>query len=255
MTLGELIGQRREELKLSLTDVADQTMREANRFTLTRQHVWRWENDKVVPRAAWLGPLARVLKLDADAVRAAVGDSEAGHNLGNEVVAFHAARELIPQQRWNGVLGGARRDIWLYGMAEYRYAYDDAVPNLLRDAALAGSNIKVLLLDPNFPGIDGIDADEGNPAGTLANRIHRSLMRFAEMAQATGPRMQVRTYHAAPTTSIIRGDDAMLVTPYVRYLLGRSSPTYELIKIGVRGAFDRYTEHFDHTWKNAKEYS
>lgn len=239
---------------MSLETVADHAMRAAGRFTLTRQHVWRWENDEVVPKS-WLEPLARALKVDVDVLRAAARSVHAEPSPRTEAVAFHAARELITRQQWNGIIEGARRHIWLYGMAEYRYTYDDAVPGILRDAAGAGCDIRVLLLDPGFPGVDGIDADEGNPAGTLANRIRMSLARFAQMASAAGPGMQVRTYRAAPTTSIIRGDNAMLVTPYVRYLLGRSSPTYELARAGDGGAFDRYAEHFATAWKTAKEHS
>lgn len=239
---------------MSLTDVADYAMRAAGRFTVTRQHVWRWENDEVVPKS-WLEPLARALKLDVDVLRSAVRNTQPGSNPRSEAVAFHAARERVTRTRWNGIIDGARREIWLYGMAEYRYAYDDAVPDILCDATIAGCDIKVLLLDPGFPGVGDIDADEGNPVGTLANRIRMALARFVQMADAIGPRMQVRTYHAAPTMSIVRGDDAMIVTPYVRYLLGRSSPTYELVNLSTGGAFDRYAEHFANVWKTAKEHS
>jgi hypothetical protein len=54
-------------------------------------------------------------------------------------------------------------------MAEYRYAYDEAVPGVLRAAAAVDCDIRVLLFDPGFPGVDGIDAAEGTPAGVLAN--------------------------------------------------------------------------------------
>ena len=102
-------------------------MREAGRFTLTRQHVWRWENDEVVPKS-WLEPLARALRVDVDVLRAAARSVQAELSPRSEAVAFHAARELITRQQWNGIIDGACQDVWLYGMAEYRYAYDDAVP-------------------------------------------------------------------------------------------------------------------------------
>jgi hypothetical protein len=47
----------------------------------------------------------------------------------------------------------------------------------------------------------------------------------------------------------------MLVTPYVRYLIGLGSPTYEFARVGAGGTFDRYTEHFANVWKTAKEQS
>jgi len=104
---------------------------------------------------------------------------------------------------FNPIIAEARDTIWLYGMAEYRYAHDPAVPTILAEATGAGCEVKVLLLDPELPEIAQIDQSEGNPAGTLSSRIQAALDRFLDIAEACGPRMRVRTYLPAPTTSIV----------------------------------------------------
>src|ERR1022692_2314122 len=40
-------------------------------------------------------------------------------------------------------------------------------------------------------------------------------------------RMQIRVYDGYPTVSVVRGDDRMLVTPYLRFFIGSNSPTFE----------------------------
>lgn len=110
-------------------------------------------------------------------------------------------------------------------------------------------------MDPELPDIAQIDQTEGNPVGTLSNRIRASLGQFRVIAESCGSGMQVRTYHAPPSVSIVRGDDRMFVTPYVRHLIGRSSPTHELRRAVDGGAFDRYADHVDNVWTTAKEHT
>ena len=255
MAFGDLIRQRRTALGLSQDDLADRMMQIAGRYTLTRQHVWRWEKKGVDPKF-WLPTLAKALNLDIDQLRSASANGGVEpESLLNESVHLYAARELITREQWNGIIAEAHEAILLYGMAEYRYAFDAEVPNILSGATAAGCEVRVLLLDPGLSDIAQIDQTEGNPAGTLSSRIRAALERFQEIAESCGPRMQVRTYHTAPSVSIVRGDDRMFVTPYVRHLIGRSSPTHELRRAADGGAFDRYAEHVDNVWTTAKEHT
>jgi hypothetical protein len=139
-------------------------------------------------------------------------------------------------------------------MAEFRYAFDPDVSAILRRAADAGCAIKVLLLHPDYGGTADIDGEEGNPPGALSTRIRKSLERFQQMKYDCGERMQLRTYSIPPTTSIVRGDDRMIVTPYVRYFAGRSSPTMELRRTANTQMFERYAQHFTSIWSTAEEY-
>lgn len=264
MGVGVLIKQQRDLLNLTLEEIADQMMAIMNRDTLTRHDVWRWQEDEVTPRY-WLPALAQVLHIDVEVLRTAARrtqsadratpDAGGADAIGLDAVTTYAARELITRDRWNDTIRNARRTLWLYGMAEYRYALDAEVPVILKEAAGSGCEIKVLLLDPAFSGIVDIDRDEGNPEGSLATRITASLSRFHAMRQDCGVAMQLRVYAAPPTTSIVRADDHLIVTPYVRYLAGRSSPTLELRRASDGGVFDRYTGHFDSAWNRARDWT
>jgi len=170
-----------------------------------------------------------------------------------DLVTAYATRGLISRSKWNEAIRGAKKHLLLYGMAELGYALDDAVPEMLEEASESGCEVRILLLDPDYVGIAGIDSDEGSPPGTLAARIHSALTRFHQIGNKCGAAMQIRVYNAFPTVSIIRGDDRMILTPYLRFFVGSNSPSLELHNTSAVRVFDRYVRHFQSTWDFAKD--
>jgi len=165
-----------------------------------------------------------------------------------DLVKAYPMRGNISRTDWNGILAGSREQIWLYGMAELGYADDDDIPGILQEAASRGCEIRILLLNPDHAGTITIDRDEGKPSGTIAPRIRASLARFSAMAAGCGQSMQIRVYDGSPVVSIVRGDQRMLVTPYVRFISGDNTPTFELHGVETNGLFDRYARHFEKAW-------
>jgi transcriptional regulator with XRE-family HTH domain len=196
------------------------------------------------------------LPLSHDAERRAALMSAIGPALDSaDVVKPYADRGLITRQQWNGLIEDAASELWLYGMAEFGYASDDEVPKILAAVTAKGCRVRVLLLNPAYPGSAIIDADEGSPAGTLAARTRAALAHFRQMQRACGEKMQIRIYDAHPTVSVVRGDDRMLVTPYLRFFVGSNSPTFELGSTGTARMFDRYERHFEDTWDRATDWT
>ena len=171
-----------------------------------------------------------------------------------ESVRPYADRGLVSREQWNAIIGGASRELWLYGMAEYGYATDDEVPLMLKRATSRGCLVRVLLLNPRSPQSAVIDHDEGHPSGTLAVRTQAAISRFSEMRRQCGPRMRVRVYDQYPTVSVVRGDDCMLATPYLRFFIGSNSPTFEFRSDQAPRMFTRYARHFESTWKHAEDW-
>jgi transcriptional regulator with XRE-family HTH domain len=171
-----------------------------------------------------------------------------------ESVRPYADRGLVSRDQWNAIISGVSQELWLYGMAEYGYATDDDVPAIVKRAIARGCLVRVLLLNPGSPQSAVIDRDEGNPAGTLAARTTAALARFSAIQRQCGPRMRVRVYDEYPTVSVVRGDGAMLVTPYLRFFIGSNSPTFEFRSDQAPKMFTRYARHFDSTWKHAEDW-
>lgn len=172
-----------------------------------------------------------------------------------DLVKAYPMRGLVGRFQWNEIIERAKSYIWLYGMAEHGYAEDDQVPIILRNAAQSNCEIRILLISPTYRGLPSIDADEENPGGTLAARTLASLRRFSRMRAACAGRMQIRTYDSAPAVSIVRGDNKMLMTPYVRFMLGNNSPTFELDNASNDGLFDRYCGHFERVWSGSANWN
>ena len=208
-------------------------------WRVAAETVKRWEDDATPP--------GDVLLASASAGPQVTGAPEA--------VTPYAGRGDISRDQWNGIITGAEQHLWLYGMAEYGYATDDDVPLILADAVGAGCDVRVLLLSPDYPGMAAIDADERHPGGTLIMRIRASLAKFSWMRDEIGPQVKIRTYDTHPTVSIVRGDGHLIVTPYIRFLIGGNSPTFELTEEPARKMFGRYSRHFDHMWTSAKDWT
>jgi hypothetical protein len=65
--------------------------------------------------------------------------------------------------------------------------------------------------------------------------------------------MAVRVYADRPSVSVVRGDDEMLVTPYMPYFAGNNSPTFSLTEDSAPRMFGRYARQFSRAWELARE--
>jgi DNA-binding transcriptional regulator YiaG len=227
--------------------------------------VERWEQGSTPPGDVVLAAAVMMQEVPGDVLTLPLS-RDAAHRAGlmsalspaldiSETVRPYADRGVVSREQWNGIISGSADQVWLYGMAEFGYATDDAVPEILMKATARGCRARVLLLDPDYSGIEQIDRDEGSPAGTLATRTRAALARFQQMRRACGERMQVRTYRASPTVSVVRGDSQMLVTPYLRFFIGSNSPTFEIWAETAPKMFSRYERHFEDTWDRAKDWT
>ena len=237
-------------------------------WAVTAEAVERWERGAIPPGDVLLASAAAAqevpgdiltLPLSAGAGRRAALVSAIGPALdtigdSSESVTPYADRGLITRAQWNGIIRGSVSQLWLSGMAEFGYATDHEVSGIVQEAAADACEIRVLLLDPGYAAAAEIDADEGSPPGTLVSRIRAALARFTQMREAAGGRMQVRTYDTHPSVSVVRGDDRMFVTPYLRFFVGSNSPTFEIASDAAPRMFSRYARHFDGMWKLAKEW-
>lgn len=212
-------------------------------YEVTAGHVEHWENEDAPPGEVVYAAGAA----DGGAIEFPASEGPRG-----DTVRPYSGRGLIARDQWNAIISGATRHLWLYGMAEQGYANDDAVPGILAEAAGAGCAVRVLLLDPGSPVAESVNADEGSVPGALTVRIRGALARFAAMRDAC-PAIGIRLYDTYPTVSIVRGDNSMLVTPYLRYFFGSNSPTFALTAESAPVMFARYERHFESMWSSSRE--
>lgn len=256
----ELVAVARDKLGQDTTQFAAHLQEELGR-NVTPGIVERWESGNTPPGDVLLAcaVAAQVMPGDATADRAAAllaqiapADDEIGEP---QAVLPYASRESVARQQWRDIISGSQDYLWLSGMAEYQYAIDDDVPLILAEATARGCEVRVLLLSPHYPDMASISTREGNPPDALPARIRAALHRFSSMRADIGPAMKIRTYSTHPAISIVRGDDRLLVTPYLPYTIGSNCPTFELTRGSAAKMFGRYEATFQKMWQTAKDWT
>jgi len=145
------------------------------------------------------------------------------------ILAVYRNRRSINRAEWTRFIEKARRVVWLYGMAEAGYADDDEVREILCNLVEMGGKVRILLLNPTSHVSREIDQEEGGSGDGLPGRISKARDQFVRIRnnnQLTKEHVEIRTYDCYPQVSIVRSDDQMLVTPYLRYLPGDTCPTF-----------------------------
>jgi hypothetical protein len=171
-----------------------------------------------------------------------------------EIAKVYPQRAFIAREEWRRFIRKAKKELWLYGMAEGGYARDEDTEKTL-SLLPQDCTARILLLNPDSPVTHEIDADEGNEPGTLQKNILTSLARFARMRARKPGQVQIKIYDSFPQVSIVRADDQALVTNYIRPLGGDDCPTLEMRRRANKdGLFDRYVQNFREVWKAAKEW-
>ena len=240
-TFGQVLRQLRLRAGLSLRELGQRALYDYTRLSRAERDEITIPLDQVQALDALLGAGGKLTELRKD--------MDAG-----ERVTPYADRGHITRRQWNDIIAGTTTEVWLYGMAEYGYATDDDVPAILAASAARGCRIRILLLHPASKAAAGIDHDEGHPPGTLAARIRAALAHFGSMRRECGDLMDIRVYDGHPTVSVVRGDNRLLVTPYLRYFVGSNSPTFELRADRAPKMFARYARQFENTWNLAEDW-
>ena len=75
------------------------------------------------------------------------------------------------------------------------------------------------------------------------------------MRDECGTSLAIRVYDAHPSVSLVRGDDTLLVTPYLRFSTGSNSPTFEVRAGPAAKIFERYERHFQRAWELSKDWT
>jgi hypothetical protein len=163
-------------------------------------------------------------------------------------------RRDIEGKMWNTFTDSAQSEVWLFGIAEYRYAEDREFHRIVADGTARGCHYRFLILDPASTAAEIVDRKEGG-GRQVQGRIRRALTEFQRMQiQNTGKSGQVelRLYKDVPQVSIVRSDDALMVTPYMAYLTGNDCFTFRVQNV-PGGVFKQYVHHFEAVWKSAHE--
>lgn len=116
------------------------------------------------------------------------------------------------------------------------------------EKARAGIPVRLLVMDPDWPGALLQEQAEQQQAGAFATHVARVT---SFVAQQRIPELHARKYRALPGTMVFRIGATMFVGPYFHRRLSRQTVTLEITRSGA--LFERYQQHFDSLWEDGHE--
>jgi hypothetical protein len=175
-----------------------------------------------------------------------------GKSLELGITDIWKERRHIHGDMWNKFTKDGRHEVWLYGVAEYGFASDEVFHQIMADGAARGCTYKILLLDPASPFAEYWD--DTDKTGIVVSKICAAIQKYQKLIEQNkgkSGRIELRVYDEAPSLSIVRADEEMLVTLYVFPLRGDDCLTLQ-VRNKPGGLFARYLRQFDRVWNAAR---
>ena len=197
---------------------------------------------------------------NARKVAALLGVDEAELFRGSEPVVEQALEEVVaawprrsdsrPEYWWD-LLVAAEEQVAILGYAILHLSemHPDLMETLV-DKAASGCSVRLVLASPKAPATLARDQEEGLSGGLVA-RIASSLKYLRPLRDTD---VQVRLQQAPMYNSIFRYDDEMLLTPHLYGAPGKLAPLFHLRRLGEKGLFDRFAQHFEDLWADSTAY-
>jgi hypothetical protein len=142
-----------------------------------------------------------------------------------------------------------RIDVIGFGLSAFR---EDFGANF--DAWKGRINVRILLLDPEFPSLERSyasqrDLEENNQPGKIVGDVKLFVREISPLIRKSGAlKFEIRLYRCLPTLNILRIDDELFWGPYLIKEQSRNCPTFLVKRGGI--LFDRFTKQFERIWES-----
>lgn len=168
----------------------------------------------------------------------------------SEVVHIYPRRSAVPIDLWRRLIELAETKI---GILAYAGLFlPEQHPKLVRqlhDKANAGTEVQILLGDPDSDAVAGRGAEEGI-GDAVAGKVRNVLVFYEKLCDVPGVSAR---YHSTPLyNSIYRFDDEMLVNVHVYGFPAAHAPVLHLRRLSGGELFDTYADSFDRVWSSGR---
>jgi hypothetical protein len=164
-----------------------------------------------------------------------------------ELVRFYPSRAAVPDALWRSLLDGTAEavEVLVYAGQFLVDAYPD-LPGLLAEKARGGTQVRMLLGDPDCEAVRRRGEEEGIGAD-LAARIRLSLAGLRPLLSAPG--VEIRLHDSTLYCSTYRFDDDIFVNTHVLGAPAANAPVLHLRRMPGGRLFKQYVGAFDRTWQ------
>lgn len=236
------------ELQRAIESAGLSRSRLARRVGVSVKTVDRWVKDPSrVPHPQTRDEVATALGVDANVLWPKIRGLTAGPD--REIVATYPYRNACPTALWERLLDDAKRQVVYAGYTNYFiWQEQPRMPERLAAKAASGCAVRFLVGDPESEVTRQREAIEAVPL-TVSTRIRITLDALSRIEDGA---VEARLSDGHIALSVFRFDDEMLVTPHLANLLGHDSPLLHLRRRGAGGLFDRFAEHVEALWRDAR---
>lgn len=166
----------------------------------------------------------------------------------SEIITVYPHRWAVPRDIWRQLFDSAQQEIGVLVYAGLFLAEDAGMLRLLADKASHGVRLRVLLGDPDSPGVSQRSADEGID-DAIAAKIRNVLVRYRPLRTADG--VEIRLHRTVLYNSIYRADDQLLVNTHIYGAPATDTPVLHLRRVAGGDMVSTYLDSFDHVWADA----
>lgn len=169
------------------------------------------------------------------------------------LVGMWSRRVEIPHDIWKRTIQDANREVSLMATALGGFSKDAAMLQVAREKLEAGCRFRIVLQSPNCDAAYIMAMQKHDP---IDDKIYASLERFNafrnSLSETARKNFQMRYYSSWMGSSIFRGDDVMLVTPFIPWVIVDTSTTYMIRRVADSSLFDSYLQGFEGIWKHSE---
>ncbi|MFD7412898.1 helix-turn-helix domain-containing protein [Kitasatospora purpeofusca] len=224
----------------------------AERLGTSPRTVERWveARDGRRPYRRFQYALANLLQRDLSDLWSDEQTSSATAEAGRaELVKLYPHRAVVPKELWTSLYANATHHFDLVVYAGFWLSEDPLFFRLIREKAQAGVPVRLMLGNPDSPGVAQRGEDEGiGPA--MASKIRNALANYAPLFGIPG--VEFRLHSTTLYNSLYRADDDLLVNGHVYGVGAYLAPVLHLSQVPGGELFSTYAASIERIWEGSR---
>ncbi|MGC4804276.1 XRE family transcriptional regulator [Micromonospora sp. DT233] len=216
----------------------------AERVGVDPKTVERWITQDRTPYPRHRHAIAAIVREDVPYLWPDAVTPEKASKIGqSELVQLYSRRSSVPYDLWRRLIERAEKRIDVLAYAGlFLVEQDPRLIDVLRQKAVDGVAVTILLGDPTSAAIERKSIEEGAP-GVVAAKIRQVQQYYNRLDAAPGA--QVLFHDTTLYNSIYRFDDEMLVNVHVLGFPAPHAPVLHLRRLNGGDLFGTYSDSFD----------
>ncbi|MFF0822007.1 XRE family transcriptional regulator [Micromonospora haikouensis] len=223
----------------------------AEKIGVDPKTVERWITQDRIPYPRHRHAIAAIVREDEPYLWPDAVTPEKASKIGqSELIRLYSRRSSVPYDLWGRLIERAEKRVDVLAYAGlFLVEQNPRIVDVLRQKAVDGVKVTILLGDPTSEAIERKSVEEGAP-GVMAAKIRQVQHYYSRLEGAPG--VTVLYHETTLYNSIYRFDDEMLVNMHVLGFPAPHAPVMHLRRLNGGDLFGTYSDSFDRVLLGAK---